>query len=137
MSMLLLDIDHFKAVNDRFGHQTGDEALRAVARLCQETLRDCDLFARVGGEEFAALLPSTTEREARAVSERLRGQVALRVIPTRAGEVGVTISIGVSEFRADDDFKSLYNRADQALYRAKNAGRNRVMGSDTATALNG
>lgn len=127
LSMALIDLDHFKNVNDRFGHQAGDEALKGVARVCQQALRTSDLFARLGGEEFAILLRHTTEDEAREVCERLRAAVAEQTLATTGGRLRITISTGVAELAVDEDFKALYNRVDAALYEAKHQGRNRVI----------
>jgi diguanylate cyclase (GGDEF)-like protein len=127
MSLLILDIDHFKSINDRFGHDVGDEAIIHVARLCASKTRDSDVAARIGGEEFAVLLPETDLAEARAAAERLREAIVQRPAPTAGGTIGVTISIGVAEVDAAmTDPADLMKRADAALYAAKRAGRNRV-----------
>lgn len=122
--LIMLDIDHFKAVNDTYGHSAGDEALRCIARILQENARSNDTVARIGGEEFALLLPETEIEKGRQVAERLRMAVSQNTIPT----VGrVTISLGLSEFPlCACSATALYEATDAALYEAKKAGRNRV-----------
>ncbi|MCH2340519.1 diguanylate cyclase [Pseudomonas sp. NPDC047963] len=127
LSLLLIDLDHFKRINDHFGHPAGDATLCNVVTLCQETLRTGDIFARMGGEEFAALLPRANEADAMEVAERLRSAIAEMAVWSDGVEVKVTISIGVGQLEKDDDFDALYNRVDTALYAAKTAGRNRVV----------
>ena len=128
-SLLVMDIDHFKSVNDTHGHQSGDEVLRAVATIASQALRGSDLIARVGGEEFAILLPETAGDGAFAVAERVRAEIAVRSIkvsPDKA--LTLTVSIGVAACPEDADAEAeLFALADQALYRAKKGGRNRVM----------
>jgi diguanylate cyclase (GGDEF)-like protein len=116
-SMLALDIDHFKRINDTRGHDAGDVVLRTVAQTCQAALRQHDRIGRTGGEEFLVVLPETDARNAADIAERLRVGVEA---------TGVTISIGVTEWTAADDFTALARRADDCLYRAKEQGRNRV-----------
>jgi len=132
-SLLLLDIDHFKAVNDRHGHIVGDALLFKLARVVEEALgRLCPdaLFYRYGGEEFAIVLPGKSATEARAVAERLRAEVAASRWRCRiTGEgavVKTTVSIGVAQFVQGDSVESLVERADRALYDGKNKGRNTV-----------
>ena len=133
LSVALLDVDRFKAVNDTHGHEAGDAVLRAVARACEGALRDSDLLARWGGEELLAILPETDRAAALGVAERLRGAVErLQVERTGGGAISVTVSAGVATWvppgpgcaRPDGDV--LLRRADEALYRAKASGRNRV-----------
>ncbi len=127
VALLLLDIDHFKVVNDSWGHAAGDEALRRVCEACQQRLRPGDLFARWGGEEFILLLPGATQEDALAVAERLRaGVAAVQLEVTRAG-FGVTLSVGVAIGRPEDELEELTRRADRALYAAKASGRDRVV----------
>jgi two-component system cell cycle response regulator len=128
VSLLMVDIDHFKAVNDRHGHPAGDQVLREVARLLQEGVRTVDTVGRYGGEEFAAILPQTEIADARQLAERLRRAVEAHAVKVPAGEIRVTVSIGVARYpsanvASPDD---LIREADQALYRAKEGGRNRV-----------
>ncbi|SIP87673.1 diguanylate cyclase (GGDEF) domain-containing protein [Alkalispirochaeta americana] len=122
-SVVLLDIDFFKTVNDRFGHHGGDQVLRETARLLREGVRDTDTVARWGGEEFLLLCPENSVGEAAALAERLRGTCATHdfEIPRR-----VTASFGVAQAVPGDSPESLVERADRALYRAKEGGRNRV-----------
>ncbi len=135
LAVLVIDLDLFKRVNDRFGHPVGDRALARIAQACQGLLRDGDLLGRVGGEEFVAVLPRTSYSQAMDVAERLRSRVeALRFDDLPAG-LQTTISIGVTDIRADDgNFADLEKRADAALYRAKTEGRNRVFGAPPASA---
>ncbi|MEY9181274.1 GGDEF domain-containing protein [Bradyrhizobium sp. USDA 313] len=129
LSLLSLDLDHFKDINDSRGHSVGDEVLRVFVRKCLEAIRPYDSVARVGGEEFMVLLPGATLDAAGAVAERLRSAIERTAFDVGAGpSVGVTISVGVSEFRRDGDtLDGFLNVADQRLYRAKFEGRNRVV----------
>ena len=127
LSVIMLDIDHFKRINDQYGHQGGDQVLQIFAEACQEIIRSTDVMGRVGGEEFALLLPDTPMRAAFNLAERLRERI--NKYPYLAGDmlIEVTASLGVAELQRDDaDFKALLQRADEALYGAKHAGRNRV-----------
>ncbi len=126
-SALLLDIDHFKAINDRHGHDAGDETLKAIVSIVRERCRKLDMIFRQGGEEFLVLLPDTRTAEALMVAENLRKAIAEATV--LQGE-RVTVSIGVGELRGTDDAKIWLKRVDDALYRAKRAGRNRVIGGD-------
>lgn len=131
--VLVIDIDHFKKVNDAHGHAVGDSVLQRVGRECQRTLRKLDLMGRIGGEEFAGLLPETAEPAACQVAERLRAGVENLDLDDVVPGLRVTISLGVAQMRADDaDFAALLARADAAMYRAKQAGRNRVVSDGTA-----
>jgi len=126
-ALLMLDLDHFKQVNDTYGHAIGDAVLKHFADLASQTLRKIDLIGRLGGEEFAALLPGTTLIGAYPLAERLRGIITESPAVTDAGPVGLSVSIGVALFAPDDhDADAILIRADRALYRAKNRGRNRV-----------
>jgi diguanylate cyclase (GGDEF)-like protein len=130
LSLLVLDTDHFKHYNDRFGHQSGDEALKALARCLEETLNPLDAIAcRIGGEEFGIVLPGASAAKARSTAERIRRAVVGLQIP-HAPEVGgiVTVSIGVAHVvpGAEDTPDALFAEADAALYEAKRSGRNRV-----------
>lgn len=127
-SLLLMDIDHFKQVNDRFGHPVGDEVLRQGVEACRRTLRSEDAVGRVGGDEFAVLLPSTAAADAVRVAERLRRIYEQLTVSTPEGErVSVTVSIGVAHCDAGGmNMDELMRRADAALYHAKRSGRNCV-----------
>lgn len=127
LSILAMDLDHFKMVNDTHGHRAGDDVLRAFVHTALACLRDADVLGRVGGEEFVALLPATSAAGALAVAERLRQRLADTPIPFRQHAIHITVSIGVAEFdRHTHDFDSLLEVADAALYRAKHRGRNRI-----------
>jgi diguanylate cyclase (GGDEF)-like protein len=127
--LVMADIDHFKKLNDTFGHLAGDEVLRRVARTFLEQLRPSDLCARYGGEEIAVLLPDTGLAAAITVADRLRAAIAHASIRLADGQAlpPVTISMGVAEFRPGEDLVQLLSNADAALYRAKELGRNRVV----------
>lgn len=126
-SVILFDIDHFKQVNDTFGHGVGDEVLRELAARVRESIRSIDILARYGGEEFAILVPDTSLNNARDLAERLRQKVAAAPFPTYRGPIPVTISLGVVEATSTRlDLAELLVLADAALYRAKQNGRNRV-----------
>jgi diguanylate cyclase (GGDEF)-like protein len=126
-SLLMLDIDRFKLINDRFGHLAGDEVLKQFAHRCKSVLRESDLLARIGGEEFVALLVGIDEDDALLIAEKLRRRIA--ALKVRFGEetIPVTSSIGVTSVTASDpSIVTCLRRADAALYAAKSAGRNRV-----------
>ena len=128
MALLMLDLDHFKAVNDRYGHPVGDRALKKVAEVCHEALREEDAIGRIGGEEFAILLPETDGNRAQEVGERVRQAVAVSEVTIEDQlPLQFTVSIGTTVLQTDDaDIEALFGRADKALYAAKEAGRNRV-----------
>jgi diguanylate cyclase (GGDEF)-like protein len=126
-ALLMLDIDHFKAINDNFGHATGDVVLRALAALIRQNIRDTDIPGRLGGEEFAVFLPETGREEALAIGERLRAAVEAHSVEHEAQTVRFTISAGVAELRESDALDDVIGRADLALYEAKDGGRNRVV----------
>jgi diguanylate cyclase (GGDEF)-like protein len=127
LSVLILDIDHFKTVNDRFGHAAGDRVLQAVAAICQATKRDADVVARIGGEEFAIMLPETTDAAAVQFAERLRRQLREHAPMLESGKLPVTISVGVAAATATTPgVDALMRCADEALYQAKRSGRDRV-----------
>ncbi len=128
LCLLLMDADHFKKINDSHGHDAGDEVLKLLTHKARKVLRTTDLFARFGGEEFAALLMQTGEQEALLTAERLRAAIAAMPLPLIGEDFFVTVSIGVASFDARvGSLEELIRRADQAMYQAKNAGRNRVM----------
>ena len=129
VSLLMLDIDRFKRFNDTYGHSLGDHVLRLVARLLKENVKGRDTAARFGGEEFAIILPGADLAGARSVAEQIRGVLEQRPIVNRSSgqRFGVvTCSIGVAQYRAGEPVHAWINRADKALYRAKEAGRNTV-----------
>jgi diguanylate cyclase (GGDEF)-like protein len=125
-SLIAFDVDHFKRINDTWGHAAGDVVLQRVAHACRTALRPGDHIGRTGGEEFTAVLPSTVERDGISVAERLRAAVESVDCTDVDPSLRVTISLGVAEWRAGDSLERLAARADEVLYRAKEAGRNRV-----------
>ncbi len=127
LSLVMLDIDFFKAVNDTHGHQCGDQVLKSVAAGIGSAIRKSDCLARYGGEEFCCLLPETGVENARALAEQLRRQVEAMSTNCQGREVKVTISLGVSELAGTDTPETLLKRADEALYEAKRTGRNKVI----------
>jgi diguanylate cyclase len=127
LSFSIWDIDLFKRVNDSYGHDAGDRLLRGVADLFGRNKRAEDFLARIGGEEFVLLLPMTTLDAAKAVAEKLRSSVETAAFRHRGEPVAVTISCGLTEFRAGDTPTAVYERADRALYEAKAQGRNRCV----------
>lgn len=132
-TLMMLDLDHFKAVNDRHGHAMGDHALKHAAALLGGGLRDVDLLGRYGGEEFLFLLPGLHLAQAQSVAERLREQLAAKPLEHAGMRVALSVSIGVAESAgSESDAQSVLARADAALYRAKAAGRNRVVADDAA-----
>ncbi len=128
LSVVMLDIDHFKRVNDTHGHATGDEAIRMTVRCCKSSLRACDIIGRLGGEEFAVVMPETPPVNAFTAAQRVRELIAATGTPLESGgELRLTVSIGLAWMAApDSNIEQLLARADSALYRAKNGGRNRV-----------
>jgi diguanylate cyclase (GGDEF)-like protein len=128
LSVLMIDIDHFKAVNDRYGHAVGDEAIKAVVAACIEGKRKSDIVGRLGGEEFAVLLPETSLSRARFVAERIRKCVMALQLTTERVSFGLTVSIGIAEASVGmSGVEALMSAADQALYQAKREGRNRCI----------
>ena len=123
LSLIMLDIDHFKAVNDTHGHNAGDAVIKEVARLVSSDIRQSDSFARWGGEEFMLLAPNARCENAVSLAEKLCAIIGGNEFE---GGVRVTCSFGVAEFRPDDTLESFTRRADEAMYRAKTSGRNRV-----------
>jgi diguanylate cyclase (GGDEF)-like protein len=129
VALAMLDIDHFKQINDTFGHLGGDQALQEVARVCQQTIRRIDLIGRFGGEELLILMPETTLEQAENAMERLRQEIEQLEIATPRGTAHLTISIGISSLdglNSSTEFEQFLDQADQALYHAKNKGRNQV-----------
>lgn len=127
LSIMMIDVDHFKQINDQYGHQAGDEVLRRLSALMQSIVRGNDYLARYGGEEFCILLPATNEIQAGVLAERLRRQYEDLVIPWQHHALRSSISIGIADTDSSNhDFTSLIKQADLALYRAKHEGRNRI-----------
>jgi diguanylate cyclase (GGDEF)-like protein len=124
LALMMVDVDNFKVFNDRYGHIAGDRVLVAVAEALREYLRPTDLIARFGGDEFAVLLPDLQLKQARQAGERIRQQIA--ALSPASLSSAITVSVGVASRTADDDVAMLLQRADAALYAAKEAGRNRV-----------
>lgn len=132
VSIILFDVDHFKQVNDTYGHDVGDLVLKEISRRCQQALREVDLLARYGGEEFVALLPGATQAEALQVAaERLRCCIADQPFEAPQGPLQITISLGVAEYR--EDLNLTLKRADEALYRCKAEGRNCARAAEAAS----
>lgn len=134
LSLALVDIDDFKSLNDEFGHRVGDRTLARLARVLGQGLRESDFLARYGGEEFILLLPETGPDEARDVLERQRRRVAETHFDEAGVRLRVTVSAGIASFAAGDGVEAVFERADAALYRAKEAGRNCCMGEDEGEA---
>ena len=129
LSMVIMDMDSFKKINDTYGHASGDKALIALKNICTKHIRKMDIFARLGGEEFALLLPETKQEKAADLAERLRVFLEETSIPSDGVEFKATISMGVTELgiREQDTLEAMLHRADKALYKAKADGRNRVV----------
>lgn len=127
LTICMLDIDHFKRVNDTFGHTVGDTVLAEFAKLLMDGLREYDIVCRYGGEEFLAILPGTNLETAKQVVERIRENVASNTVEDNGVSVSVTVSIGVAEYQVDETVDEFVNRADRKLYEAKESGRNCVV----------
>lgn len=134
LSMVIADIDHFKQVNDRWGHPAGDAAIRAFGQIMAATIRPADLAGRIGGEEFCIIVADCAGSAAGAVAERLRCALAAQSLAEMGADCTLSASFGVAELRADDGYGEIYSRADAALYRAKKDGRNRVVVDGHGTA---
>ena len=127
LTLIYFDVDHFKSINDRYGHYIGDLVLRQIGDVCRKELRNIDICGRLGGEEFVIILPESSIENAISVSERLRVAVKDIKVPGKEGVIVVSASFGVAAVRQDEkDFDELLKRADKALYRAKMNGRDRV-----------
>lgn len=127
-SVVMLDIDHFKKVNDTFGHLCGDQVIKALAKVIKKSIRETDVAGRYGGEEFAIILPDTVASNARMVAERIRRLSEAFILNYEGQEIKFTVSLGIAEF--DSSFKdhmAWLDSADQALYKAKEGGRNKVV----------
>ena len=126
LCLAMADIDHFKNINDTYGHSKGDEVLTKCAQILMDGLRSTDFVGRYGGEEFIILLPETSVKDAIRAMNKLRAQIKAATFETETDPFNVTMSFGVATFENKDDFNLVFNRADTALYRAKNRGRNQV-----------
>ena len=126
MSLAMLDIDNFKSLNDRFGHQAGDLALVHLARIVRQSIRPSDVISRYGGEEFVILLPETVQSEAVSVMTRVQRELTRRFFLHNNERVLITFSAGVAQRYVGENEEELIARADRALYQAKQAGKNRV-----------
>ncbi|MEA2059085.1 MAG: GGDEF domain-containing protein [Thermodesulfobacteriota bacterium] len=127
LSIFMFDIDHFKQVNDTYGHQAGDTVLKEITRLVQQNIRTEDILARFGGEEFLVVLPGTGRQEAMEMADRLRHKISTKWIKTQEGHIRITASFGVAAYKPRTDMTQLVKSADTMLYKAKLAGRNLVM----------
>ena len=125
LTIAIFDIDHFKRINDTYGHQAGDRVIKVIGRSIAKRLREVDFFCRYGGEEFVALMPETDGATALAVLEAVRDAIANAAFNYKDQPMSITMSVGLSEFKTNDTLESAFERADQALYGAKSAGRNR------------
>jgi diguanylate cyclase (GGDEF)-like protein len=130
LALIMFDIDHFKKVNDAYGHLVGDHVLRILTQLVTRTTRSTDFVCRYGGEEFIVLMPEASREEALAMADRLREEISRMTVVTAAGTLSLTVSLGVAALLADEDdnLESLIARADRAMYQAKAAGRNTISG---------
>jgi diguanylate cyclase (GGDEF)-like protein len=127
LSLIIFDIDHFKKINDTFGHQAGDLVLKKLCLICKNKLRDTDFLGRIGGEEFAILSVESDLAGATIAAERLRSEIMESVWEYEGNSIHCTVSFGVAQlFSSGDCLSMLFKRADEALYKAKNLGRNRV-----------
>ena len=136
LSCILLDLDHFKCINDTHGHAAGDRALQEVVMLLKSGLRDADYVGRLGGEEFAVIMPGADAAAACGVGERLRRRIMNTWLPTQAGDMRLTVSIGVATLMPQDArIEDLLHASDRALYAAKTAGRNRLVCDDSVRTL--
>lgn len=125
-ALIVFDVDHFKSVNDRFGHDNGDKALKLIVQKVKSEVRDIDLLGRMGGEEFAIFMPGVSRGSTMAVAERIRTSVCEIKFKPEGTDCQLSISLGVSTFAVPATFQDLYRSADQQLYEAKRNGRNRV-----------
>ncbi|AEA33310.1 diguanylate cyclase [Hippea maritima] len=130
LSFLMIDIDKFKTVNDTYGHQSGDEVLKEMANIIKENIRKSDIACRFGGEEFSVLLINISPQDACSVAEKIRNATEKTAISINGQDIHITISIGVSSLTDKDDINSFIKKADDALYKAKEAGRNRIFLND-------
>jgi two-component system cell cycle response regulator len=131
----MIDIDHFKPINDSYGHGVGDQVLCDFANRMRRASRYSDILIRWGGEEFVSIFPETTLVQAMNIAERMRESVSDEPFATFAGPLHLTISLGVATLSPEDDSQSLIHRADQAMYVAKNQGRNRAVALSTGAQI--
>ena len=129
LTIAVFDIDHFKKINDTHGHQAGDRVLKVIGRSVAKRLREVDFFCRFGGEEFVAIMPETSLAEAMPVLDTIRGAIANASFNYKEQPISITLSVGVTEFKAGDDLDIAFARADEALYAAKSGGRNCIKSS--------
>jgi diguanylate cyclase (GGDEF)-like protein len=127
LTLMIFDLDHFKRVNDTFGHPSGDDVLRTVSKVLEDCVRQDDFVARIGGEEFAAILPNSGKREAASIAERIGHAIRRLQFSHKEDHFSVTISVGIASWDRTEPAESLYERADKALYKAKNSGRDRYV----------
>lgn len=135
LGLLMIDIDHFKQINDLYGHRVGDDALRDLAKVLTAATREMDLIARYGGEEFAVILPGTTTTESKETAERVRQAIEDHPFTVEGHDVSLTVSVGIASAMRSDDANLLVRRADTALYSAKQRGRNQAYFHDGATCI--
>jgi len=126
----MCDIDYFKQVNDKYGHQTGDDVLSCFVKTIRDTLRTYDFLGRYGGEEFLMIIPESLTSTDQGVYERVRKKIADRKMDTRSGKLSVTVSIGITISKGDESADEVIAKADAALYRAKENGRNQLAFAD-------
>lgn len=126
MALIMFDLDHFKQINDGYGHEAGDRVLREVGKMLLDNVREYDIAARIGGEEFVVLLPETSREQAVELAERLRSTLEVLQIHCRELRLRLTASFGVAMLLVDDELETLLSRADEAMYQSKTEGRNRV-----------
>jgi len=123
---MMLDIDHFKKINDTYGHLAGDFVLKEIAKIVKNLIRKSDICGRFGGEEFVILLPNTKLSGAMKLAERIRETIQNHTFDFNGKKINVTVSIGITSVGVNDSYESLISRADEALYEAKEKGRNRI-----------
>lgn len=126
ISLMLIDIDHFKTINDSYGHSVGDQVLSSIGKLLRNNSRQSDVIGRVGGEEFAILLPATNLNEAKTYAEKCLKLIAHDTIDLQKTKLNYHVSIGLADYETGMSLSQLYKAADKALYQAKNNGRNRI-----------
>ncbi len=126
LSLVMMDLDHFKNINDTYGHPAGDEVLKFISATIKDSIRKTDLAIRYGGEEFMAILPNTSHEEAQIFAKRIKENIEQGVIKWEDKTIKITASLGVAEFKKDDTKDSLIHKTDGALYTSKTEGRNRI-----------